>query len=368
MLGKLSFWHNLFFLSARYPVIAVLGAGLLPGAAMSLRSQHFEVVCSGPCEPLAQPALARLEEVRELLRSLLGPDWVAQRNIILWIPPSEAEWRKLSASSAELGFAETGGSRDWIVINPAANNWREVLAHEYMHVVLHGASTKLETWLEEGICEYYSTIARTGSGILVGRAPSRRKETVDRLGTIRPPTPRAGRLSVDEYSVAWAIVHAWASNADWPRRLDHLRKNPAAWTQEKWPIPRNPGAFPEKEWKQPAPRPSSEIHRLPAAEAEQLAAEAQRHFLAAAGADPWEARFLTASRLLDEGKLAAAIAGLEPACAARPLNSSWWLTLALAYREHGDAQKAQTAAQRALATANTPQEQRAARSFLGDPR
>jgi hypothetical protein len=294
-----------------------------------------------------------------MLAALHGNDgrivWRTERPIVVWLPASEAEFRRVRTNSSEQGLFQSGVRRQWIVVNPSTPNILDVLSHEYIHAVLAEALPNLPTWLEEGICELYSTVDRVPGGIRIGRPPHSRLDLLRRYGPAEPQALKAGSLDARGYATAWALVKQLESRGgQWWRDADLSQPLPgmatlAAVRTVKTKLAVTPSV--------PA--------ALDADETNQLFAERDVALgLAPAVPDAVNEEFLRGNRLLDEGLLEEAIPVLASACSKRPANSGWWLSLALAYRESGKESFAREAAAKALAVSINDQERQAARSFL----
>lgn len=360
MLGNRPEQHNSIFLLARWTFVVAFAATLCP-AATALRSTHFALYSGGLTAKQAESSLSRLELLRAALIELHGDSWVPSAPVTIFVPASEKQWHRLAGNSAEQGYFRSGSRRHWIVVNPMAPFFDDVLSHEYVHAVLHQALPNLPTWFEEGICEYYSTLElehKSGkSELLLGRPPTRRLRQLRGVMQIELAALSRARLDVDSYALAWAATYvlwpSWQPGQDFPARI------PVG----PFPLRRRPSLL--------SPR-TTELHALPAVAVREIEAALAASFplLALPAADNAEQEFLSGSRLLDSGQPAAALALLESACRQRPSQSTWWLTLAFAYRELGRLSEARQTIERARSTAVNQTERDAAGALansLGPP-
>jgi tetratricopeptide (TPR) repeat protein len=119
--------------------------------------------------------------------------------------------------------AEGGGyyvhnyKSDYILIGDTGARDRELVAHEFTHMVVTQAGLKLPIWLNEGLADFYSTVEIQGSQAVIGKAPFRYMETLHRQKWI----PWDALLAVDGnsqvynqsgnlailYSQSWALTH-----------------------------------------------------------------------------------------------------------------------------------------------------------------
>jgi len=305
-------------------------------AQTALRSKNFIWYSRNTKIQTAEKSLERLEQLRAAIIAIHGNEWAAQSPLRIWIPSSAEDWRKLTTGNLEQGLFLSGQREDWITANPDAPRLLEVLSHEYIHAVLHQTLPNLPLWFEEGICEYYSTLAIRNKG----------NSTEVVLG--RPP----GNLSV--YAREWAAVyHLWPT---------YKPGQPLPAT-----VPKADGPFPPRIRPIAYSPPVIEFSALSQVEIKELEIAFLNRVPAArsAGVDTTsaEARFLEGLRLSDSGKPNEAIPLLERACSERPSNSSWWYALALALKEANRKDEAKLAIAKALATANNPTERNVALAF-----
>jgi len=358
MLGNLSLLNNSIFLSVRWIAVLCLSWLAAPVAAQTaLRSQHFIFYSNASTVRQAELGLSRLEELRAVILAIHGPDWAPERPLRIWLPRNAADWMKIASDSTEEGVFLSSGRNEWIVLNPAATSYLEVLSHEYMHAVLHRTLPNLPTWFEEGICEYYSTVAlRTrigGTAAIVGRPPGERLKMLRGIDTITLNQLETGMTTTNAYALAWAAAyHLWPEyrpGQTLPKTIPAgpypMRSIPIQWQP---PVVDFSALTPieiselEVEFLNQVPRSGLTVN-APAAKAESI--------------------FLEGLRLSDSGKSKESIPLLELACRLRPSNSSWWHALAFAAKEAADVELARQAAAKALATALNPQEKSAAEAI-----
>jgi len=171
----------------------------------------------------------KLVQIRAAFRSLTGQqeELPVPARIILF--SRESDYRLYRPSSSVEGFFREGADRNYIIMHASTSDSRHVAYHEYVHLVLNNSTVRLPQWLEEGICEYYSTVA-TGPGELVVGKPLRSNlrtlarrhwMNADELSAV---TSESDIYDEDEragifYAQSWALVHMLLSE---PKYLDHL--------------------------------------------------------------------------------------------------------------------------------------------------
>ncbi len=357
MLGKFSFLNNSIFLSVRCAAaLCCLLCETSLKAQTALRSPHFILYNNSSTLRLAEQALHRLEQLRSAIQALHGENWAAASPLRIWLPESESQWRNLTISKSEQGQFISGTRHHWIVANPDATFFLEVLSHEYIHAVLYRTLPNLPTWFEEGICEYYSTLELRGIGnrttAVLGRPPNQRLKELAGLKSIDIIELSDGPLQENDYARAWASAY-------------HL------WPNYK-PGSSFPGAivigrFPLREFPIDFKPTQTTLNALSPIEMAELEIEFRTAIssgppLTTAGeaANNAQQIFLEGLRLADESNPTAAIPLLEKACQLRPSNSTWWQALALAYKDANQLPQARTAIARAIDTAISPSESTAA--------
>ncbi|WP_031499677.1 tetratricopeptide repeat protein [Bryobacter aggregatus] len=334
--------------------------GVLPlSGQIVLQSPHFTLYSSSRNSNLPEKALLRLEELHTALPLLESPEWRPTRPQRVWVTGSSAEWKALGTKAEERGSYRSGLRKDWIVVNSEINDFLQVLSHEYVHAVLNRASPDLPLWLEEGICEYYSTLDLRYGGnratVSLGRPPGNRLAWLRGIDTIDLEKLSSTPMDQKGYALSWAAASKlWP---DWSRSLQGLSSVKARdFEIRSRTIPMTKPVFP--------------ILTLTADAVAEMEAEFQSLIrgntafsVGGRAAEEAQALFLEGLRLSDEGESQQAIGRLEKACQLRPSNSSWWLALALAYREGGQRDRAKEAVARAVATAVNATESAAAESF-----
>lgn len=349
MLGNLSLRNNSIFLLMRCAVVWIsFGCFYLEGQT-ALRSENFIILGDTAQPRQIEQGLKRLEMLRAALIALHGPQFTAEAPLYVWIPQNQAAWQRIASRSAEQGWFLSGPRQNWIIINPAAPEWFEVLSHEYVHAVLHHALPNIPTWFEEGICEYYSNLAipdKIGRvNLVLGRVPSRHATELKGVTQID-----VARLK-DDYARAWAAAfHLWPGYKAGDALPATTRGGPFAARRV------------EIDWQPPK---YAAIAVNPTAIAELQVELANLLPQLPAPASDAEAKFREGLRLSDLGRNAEAIPLLEAACKERPSNSSWWHALAFAALEAGQLPLGREAIERAIATARNEAERRAAEALKG---
>jgi len=128
---------------------------------------------------------------------------------------------------ARYAFRAVGGAYyvrtfcgDYIALRDISPRNRELVAHEYTHLVVEHAGLKLPIWLNEGVAELYSSVESAGEQVTVGRAPSGHIATIahqhwipwDVLFAVDRDSPyyNEGEKVSMFYAQSWALVHMLA--------------------------------------------------------------------------------------------------------------------------------------------------------------
>lgn len=192
-------------------VALILLAAMPLGARWWKAEEPMRAVVSEAGEKQAREVLAGLEVAHRVFSQLLPRGKHAPLPVVAY-QLSGARFRAVRTNEETAGFYQGGPDRDSIVLEIGRPG--RILFHEYTHLALHHGTGPLPSWLEEGLAEFYSTVAVAGVRVRVGApipehlsqllvtawmnaADLSRARTGDRHGT---PTPVF-------YSQAWALVH-----------------------------------------------------------------------------------------------------------------------------------------------------------------
>lgn len=360
MLGSLSLLNNSIFLSVRFIALScALLYALAAPAQIVLKTSHFILHTSPTAARQGELALQRLEEMRSALSALHGPTWIPANPVQVWIPNSEQEWLKTASSAAEQGIYRSTPRKDWIVVNPSAANFIEVVSHEYVHAVLNRALPNLPTWFAEGICEYYSTLELRYRGsratVSSGRPPGNRMAWLQGVGTIDLESLAARPLDHNGYARAWAAAYQlwprFEATPTFPKSIAVPIFSPRIETIElRRPVMHLMAVSP------------AEVAELELDFAANVRNQVQPPVLRGGDQSAVRAQelFVEGLRLADAGEASRATPLLAEACRLRPSNSTWWHALALAYRDANEIDKAREAVGWALSTALNDSETAAA--------
>ncbi len=178
---------------------------------LRLLSPGFELVTNAG-EAAGREVLARFEQLRRVFR---GAEAVLPVRVYLF--RSERDMKPFRPAESTKGFYQSSPERDIIVIQEIGAETMRAAFHEYVHLVLNHASTRLPRWFEEGTAEFYSTLESESERLRIGRPVEAHLRTL-----ARTPWLDAGTFfSVDRkspyyndsskvgifYAQSWALVH-----------------------------------------------------------------------------------------------------------------------------------------------------------------
>lgn len=223
--------------------LAVAAAAAHPslGAAedarwVEARSPHFTIV-SDAGERQAREVAREFERLRALVRQAIPDPQLDPRGpVLVFAAAGECTLRQLIPQ-----FWERHGRR------PAAVSWKgahahyitlrtnvrdrdraRLFLHEYIHLLVRTRAPGIPAWLDEGLADFWSTLAAAPGGLEVGAPPPQHLRTLARA---RSWTPLAAFLAAREtprsrsrddlaayYAQSWALAHYMMIGAPAPGR------------------------------------------------------------------------------------------------------------------------------------------------------
>lgn len=192
---------------------------------ISLTSPHFEMFTTNAQAPAAQE-LQNLDDIRAYFASV-PPFNKGAENLSVEIIAfhSEAEYTPFAFRSASGAYSLHTFNHDYMVLPNLAARERELVAHEFAHLVVEHAGFVLPIWLNEGIAELYSTLNITDERTTLGQPPSHHIQMLHRQQWIpwdvlfavdvNSPYYRDGKQLVLFYGQSWALVHMLALSEDY---------------------------------------------------------------------------------------------------------------------------------------------------------
>ncbi len=171
----------------------------------------------------ARAVLNRFETLRRIFRESYLEESAAPVRVFLFA--SEAEFQKYRADPNSAGFYQHDEDRDFIVLYQATALRRNA-SHEYLHMVMTHASTKLPAWLEEGVPEFYSTLAVNAAKMRVGEIIEPHRHLLATqlwlsAEDLALGNPSDGRIF---YAESWALVHMLSLKKPWAGGMPEFAK------------------------------------------------------------------------------------------------------------------------------------------------
>jgi hypothetical protein len=186
-------------------------------------SEHFEVYTTAG-ENGAREALASFERIRGFFIDYLKLSPARQNPTRLVVFSGDSEFKPYRLNEASIAYYGPGPDRDVIVMRSLHEDDEPVAVHEYAHLVLQQAGNRFPVWFNEGIAEFFSTMAPFGGAMSIGRVPRDRLlyltsgvKLIDlpRLLTVERDSPEYNTKSHAGvfYSESWALVHMLMTDA-----------------------------------------------------------------------------------------------------------------------------------------------------------
>ena len=220
-----------------------------PNRWVEVRSTHF-VVSSNAGEQEAREIAEQFEQVRAMFHSVFTTLRVdPPQPMAILAARDEATMRMLAPDEWEgegrshpAGLFHSDGDKDYVVLRLDAKgtNAFHTIYHEYTHALLHLNFTRIPTWLNEGLAEFFgnSTLtekdAKTGTMdtthlYILSKNDLLPMETLLEVTESSPYYNEKNRASIF-YAQSWAVVHYLLLDRE-ARRQQLLSKFLVAWSR-----------------------------------------------------------------------------------------------------------------------------------------
>jgi len=180
-------------------------------------SDHFEVYAAGG-DRQAREGLTYFERVHAFFTEVmkLAPrSGTITRLIIFSSDRQFAPYRPNEVASA---FYLSGPDRDYIVMKSFDENANRIVIHEYAHLIFRHSGIRFPLWLNEGLAEFFSTVAPEGGRMSVGAVPLDRLQYLNNGASMMPlerlfavgagsPEYNTSTHAGLFYSQSWALAH-----------------------------------------------------------------------------------------------------------------------------------------------------------------
>ena len=124
-------------------------------------SDHFEVYAAGGDRD-ARDALNYFERVQAFFTDFMGlsPRPGAVTRLVVF--NGDRQFAPYRLNEVSTAFYLAGPDRDFIVMKSFDENANRIVVHEYAHLVIRHAGLRFPLWLNEGLAEFFSTLAPEG--------------------------------------------------------------------------------------------------------------------------------------------------------------------------------------------------------------
>ena len=193
-----------------------------------VRTPGFEIYADGG-ERMARRAARRLEQLRQAFAGVDAAAEPAPLPVKVYLLGSRNRFAAYRPTPRTRGFFQGAPEADYIVVDASSAERRRILSHEYVHVVLNHTSVRLPQWLEEGLAEFYSTIAAEDGRLIAGRAIHNHvaalrtaawfsADDLAAVGRDSPVYAEDDRTGIF-YAQSWALVHMLLTSPPYRERV-----------------------------------------------------------------------------------------------------------------------------------------------------
>jgi len=194
--------------SAARPVDAAQGRAGAEYLFLRLSTETLEVI-SDAGEPQARRALGRMQQMERLLGQ-------RKTHLRAYVFKDDRFFGDLRPVPTAQGFYQSAAERDYLAVIAGPEDLR-ALSHEFVHASLEHTTARRPVWLEEGVAEFYSTVALEKDRWVVGRPVANHVRVLGQVDWLSPRELfRIGKDSAvyNEgnrvgvfYAQSWAVVH-----------------------------------------------------------------------------------------------------------------------------------------------------------------
>jgi len=181
---------------------------------LKVTSPNFELYTTAG-EKEARAAILHFEQIQSFFLSSTSKTAPTSRKVRLIVFRSESEFRPYRPNEVAAAFYASTSSDDYIVMRDIGLGSYAAAVHEYFHLWVK--NTKLPLWLNEGLAEFYSTVAPTGDRAKIGEFPPGHYEelrsqkwidleTLMAAGHDSPLYNEKQRVGIF-YAESWALAH-----------------------------------------------------------------------------------------------------------------------------------------------------------------
>lgn len=136
-------------------------------------SDHFEVYTTSGAGT-ARQSLAYFERIHAFFAQALKLQPVQKVPTRLIIFSNDKQFAPYRPNAGVAAFYQSGADRDYIVMGRFDGESNNIVAHEYMHLIIKYSQSQFPLWLNEGLAEFFSTVSAEGRNMIVGKVPEER--------------------------------------------------------------------------------------------------------------------------------------------------------------------------------------------------
>ena len=160
---------------------------------LKLSTPDFELFTPAG-EKDARAAILHFQQIQNFFLRSTGAKSSAAAAVRVIVFRSEKEFRPYRPYEVAAAFYAGSNSRDYIVMKDITSESYTGAVHEFFHLwVKH---SRLPLWLNEGLADFYSTLAPLGDKVKIGEFPPGRFQALQQYKWV----PLASLLTADEKS------------------------------------------------------------------------------------------------------------------------------------------------------------------------
>jgi tetratricopeptide (TPR) repeat protein len=197
-------------------------------------SEHFEVYAAGGDRD-ARDALNYFERVHAFFTDYMGLPTRPGTVTRLVVFNGDRQFAPYRLNEVSTAFYLSGPDRDFIVMKSFDENANRIVVHEYAHLVIRHAGLRFPLWLNEGLAEFFSTLAPEGQRMSVGAVPLDRllylsdRTTMLPLERLFAVTSGSSEYNTQThagvfYSQSWALTHMLMVDSRYRGKFKDLQK------------------------------------------------------------------------------------------------------------------------------------------------
>ena len=200
---------------------AIAASSTSSSAWICLSSPSIEIFTDSS-EKTARTVLRRFQTLHRVFRDSHIAESPAPLRVFLFASADDYQKYRVNQSAAAFYLADDS---DLLVLQEGVALQRHA-SHEYLHIVMHYASAPLPLWLDEGLSEFYSTIAIKGPKMEIGDIIQPHLQLLALQPWMNAEDLAVGNRSDGPmfYAESWALVHMLSLSPPWKRGMPEFVK------------------------------------------------------------------------------------------------------------------------------------------------